>query len=283
MARRGLSTFDLQEDLRLHVIPGFVDNYFYVLERPSSKECAVVDPGDALPIQEYISTHKLQLTQILITHHHRDHTGGLIKLLESCPDARLICSEWFRIPVGCESYKCSRLAANRMLSVQVLNCEVTAIDVRGHTLDHIAYCLWDKNNSKRGCDVFIGDALFGAGCGGLFEGSYEQMFLALSNIRSLPQNARLWCAHEYTVKNLRVAVLLGEQNKTQSLRLKNLEQILLENKVAPHEWMTIPLELFEEIETNPFLRWDQPCLQKAVDTSNDLATFTYVRKFRDRY
>lgn len=283
MRLRSTCSFELQTELRLHVLPGFQDNYFYILENQSTTHCAVVDPGDGMSIREFIVARGLNLSHILLTHHHRDHTGGVNALIQRWPQAKIICSAWMSTPVTWPTANIEQLHSDGHASKTLLGHEVTAIDVRGHTLDHIAFVFLDTQNPHQPKDVFVGDALFGAGCGGLFEGTYAQMFEALARLRQLPPSVRLWCAHEYTLKNLRVAVQLGEQNQPQSRRLADLEQEHLRSGVAEHELMTIPLVMSQEIATNPFLRWDQPSLQKAVDTTGDLETFTHVRQFRDRF
>ncbi len=283
MSRRALTCFKLRKDLELHVIPGFEDNYFYLLENTSLKQCAAIDPGNAEPVLALIEQRQLELTHILITHHHRDHTGGVATLAARHPGVTLVCSEWLKIPPAWSALSIERLNTKDAQVLPVLGAPVQALDVRGHTLDHIAFMLLENHTSGRALDVFVGDALFGAGCGGLFEGTYEQMFAALSRLRELPANTRLWCAHEYTLKNLRVAAVLGENNPQQHKRLSELEQAVAQAAVREHEWMTIPLKIAEEIATNPFLRWDQPSLQKAIDTQGSLETFTHVRKFRDQF
>lgn len=264
MSRRALTCFKLQNDLELHVIPGFEDNYFYLLENTSLKQCAAIDPGNAEPVLALIEKRQLELTHILITHHHRDHTGGVAILAARHPAATVVCSEWLKIPPTWSALSIERLNTKDTQVLSVLGAPVQALDVRGHTLDHIAFVILENHSSGRVLDVFVGDALFGAGCGGLFEGTYEQMFAALNRLRELPANTRLWCAHEYTLKNLRVAAVLGENNPQQHKRLSELEQAVAQAAVREHEWMTIPLKIAEEIATNPFLRWDQPSLQKPL-------------------
>jgi hydroxyacylglutathione hydrolase len=280
---RKITSFSLQDDLQLHVIPGFVDNYFYILEQPSTSLCAVVDPGDAQPVLNFIADKRLELTSLLLTHHHRDHVGGVPQILQKWPQATLVCSDWMKIPDSWIYQNHKILRTNAETTEFILNAPMRAIDVRGHTLDHIAFVFFDKVAPQRPVDVFVGDSLFGAGCGGLFEGTYAQLLTALANLRTLPGSTRAWCAHEYTLKNLRVAIQLGEDNHAQAQRLSTLESAIGELKIDAHELMTIPLRLAEEIDTNPFLRWDQPTLQKAIDTTGPLETLTHVRTFRDRF
>lgn len=283
MARRGLTSFQLRKQLLLHVIPAFTDNYLYAMQGSSAAQCAVVDPGDGNAIMAFLAQHQMRLSHILLTHHHRDHTGGVAQLLSAFPGATIVCSVWMKIPDSWTSAQIIRMSTDEEDRYNLFGQTLKAIDVRGHTLDHIAFVLPASPGDEGPCEAFVGDSLFGAGCGGLFEGSYAQMLQALNQLRALPANARLWCAHEYTVKNLRVAVQLGENNPEQTARLAKLEHSVALAGAQPHEWMTIPLLLAEEIQTNPFLRWDQQSLQKAIDTRSSLETFTYVRQFRDRF
>lgn len=283
MPRRGPTTFHLRQQLSLHVVPAFTDNYLYILQESTTAQCAAVDPGDGDAIMAFVAQHQLQLSHILLTHHHRDHTGGVAQLLAAFPTATIVCSAWMKIPDSWASAQIIRMSTGEQVGYNLFGQTLRAIDVRGHTLDHIAFVLSASEGDESQCEAFVGDSLFGAGCGGLFEGSYAQMLQALTQLRSLPANARLWCAHEYTLKNLRVAVQLGENNPEQAARLAKLEHSVAQAGAEPHEWMTIPLLLAEEVQTNPFLRWDQQSLQKAIDTCGSLETFTRVRQFRDRF
>lgn len=278
--QRGRFQFQIYSDLVLHVVPGFKDNYFYLLENTETHEAAVVDPGEAAPILELITSNNLELTHIILTHHHADHVGGVEQLHHKWPRAMLVCSPWFKAKQSWNEFSLTRMAPAQQFYLWKYTMQ--ALDVRGHTIDHIALSLSEKKSSPP-TDVFVGDSLFGAGCGGLFEGSHTQMLEALKTLRKLPENIRIWCAHEYTLKNLRVAILLQENNLAQKERLQRLEKLIEKEKVEPHNWVTIPLNMKEERATNPFLRWDEPSLQKAIDTHDDLTTFTHVRTFRDRF
>ena len=261
-------------DVRLY--PAFEDNYLFLIKDKNSNEAAVVDPGDALPLLSVLKSEKLDLRFIFITHHHRDHIGGLKLLLECYPNAQVVCGTYEaqrkRIPhitkVMCEGEK-----------TLLWDFAVKLIEVPGHTLGHVAYYFENKSvqdGTSAGC-LFIGDTLFGAGAGGLFEGSFEQMLGSLEKIRALPDSTLAYCAHEYTEKNLWVALQIKEENPQQEERFIEVAACRAANK------FTVPLCLGVEKETNPFLRWDRPSLQKALQTVNSLDTFTAVRKFRDKY
>ena len=123
-----------------------------------------------------------------------------------------------------------------VISILGTKVELSVIETPGHTLDHIVYV--DKNH------LFCGDTLFACGCGKLFEGSYKEMFQSLSKISSLNPKTKVYCAHEYTKKNIRFALTLDKENN------KLIDRY---NRVR-HLKITIPSLLKEELETNPFLR-----------------------------
>jgi hydroxyacylglutathione hydrolase len=147
----------------------------------------------------------------------------------------------------------------------------------------VAFALQANHTEKLFSDVFVGDSVFGAGCGGLFEGTHEQMLQGIGRIKALDAKTRLWCAHEYTIKNLRVARLLNEDNAQQMRRLAQLETQLQAHQLEPHQWITLPLTVDEECSTNPFFRCDSASLQKTIDTTGELETFKKVRAFRDQF
>ncbi|MBM3382124.1 MAG: hydroxyacylglutathione hydrolase [Betaproteobacteria bacterium] len=278
--RRAAFIFPISDSLAVHVVPAFKDNYLYILVEKGSSKAAFIDPGDAEPLVHTIETYGLKPEFIFLTHHHRDHSGGVQTLLERWNKTELVCSPWLEVKPEWKPARLTRLTPGAHFPLW--SRAIQAIDVRGHTLDHIAFLLKDSPRAQ-GSDVFVGDSLFGAGCGGLFEGTHPQMLEALKALRALPDAVRAWCAHEYTIKNLRVARLLQENNPLQQARLAELEDRLAEEALEPHEWVTLPLSLEEEKATNPFLRWDVATLQKAIDTHDDLDTFSYVRSFRDRF
>lgn len=269
-----MASIGAKEMMVVELIPAFSDNYIFLLKdvgaaaAGSGRLAAVVDPGDAMPVLAALKAQNLELTDILITHHHADHVGG-IKLLKECfPKARVTCGEYDaqrgRVPF-----------AERIVkegdTVTFLGCEACVLEVPGHTKGHIAYHFASEGF------LFIGDTLFGAGSGGLFEGTAAQMLESLRKVRALPSETKVYCAHEYTEKNLRVALDLKEPNPAQRNRFEEVAALRAAGA------RTVPLLLGEEKETNPFLRWDAPTLQAALGTEDDLATFAAVRAYRDRF
>jgi hydroxyacylglutathione hydrolase len=266
----GLTVFEI---LRL---PAFEDNYLFVLVDSANATAAVVDPGDGMVILNALKAKDLQLTHIFLTHHHGDHLGG-VRLLQECfPEAHVFASaydvERNRIPTVSKS-KIIPLESDD--SVAFAGRKADIVPVPGHTLGHIAYVF--EKDLQGVIDVFIGDTLFGGGCGGIFEGTHAQMLANMQTLRNLPDQTRLWCAHEYTEKNLWVALQLPW--KCEALKNRFEETVALRLQNQP----TVPLHLGVEKQTNPFLLWDDPHLCQALKTAPGLETFSAVRRFRDKF
>src|SRR5690554_1333971 len=173
--------------LNLTPLPAFNDNYIWLLQNPESKGCAVVDPGDARPVLQWLQDNAdWQLSDILVTHHHSDHTGG-IEQIKQATGARVIAP-------ASEDISHSDLSAVDGQSVRVLGHELQVMHVPGHTLGHVAY----YHAGEPGF-VLSGDTLFAAGCGRMFEGTPEQMAASLLRLAQLPPATLVYCAHETRV------------------------------------------------------------------------------------
>ena len=284
--------------MKVELLPAFEDNYLFVIADEAQGVAAAVDPGDAFPILDFLKSKQLELTNIFVTHHHADHIGGLKLLKEVFPKARVTCSvfdgERGRVPFVDQWLKEGDTVSFGRAGQEIKG---TVLDVPAHTKGHIAYFFDSQavggglkenalsigqatGDGREGVAhpwLFCGDTLFGAGSGGLFEGTPEMLLEALKKFRALPPETLIFCAHEYTEKNLWVALKLGEQNPAQKERFEDVAARRVMGK------RTVPLKLSEETETNPFLRWDQPSLKLALNTSSDLETLTAVRKFRDKF
>jgi hydroxyacylglutathione hydrolase len=253
--------------LIVHRLPAFSDNYLWLFHQPDSRLAYVVDPGAAEPVLQALTDLDLDLSGILITHHHPDHVGGVNSLLHHTS-----------VPVyGPPSIQQTThsLVDGDQLTLDGTHFEV--LDVPGHTLDHIAF--FEAETPL----VFCGDTLFAGGCGRLFEGSPEQMWRSLSRLAALPPKTKIYCAHEYTKTNLLFAQAVEPENRALQERLKQVIQ--LRNQAQA----TVPSSLAEELATNPFLRVTQNAIKQAAisrglpagGTAADV--FAIIRRWKDQF
>ncbi|NJR65767.1 MAG: hydroxyacylglutathione hydrolase [Leptolyngbyaceae cyanobacterium CRU_2_3] len=256
------------EILRLPVLS---DNYIFLLYEPSLKIAAVVDPAEADPVLQYLHQLNAELVAIFNTHHHGDHVGGNTKLLQSFPQAIVYggAEDRGRIPG-------QQVFLKEGDRVSFANRQAEVLFVPGHTRAHIAYYFPPVQLGETG-ELFCGDTLFAGGCGRLFEGTPTQMVNSLGKIRDLPDQTRVWCAHEYTLNNLRFALTVDSQNLDLQRRFETVKQ-MRERLEA-----TVPAILGEEKRTNPFLRWDQPNLQLQVKSQDPIQTFARLRGMKDQF
>ena len=249
-------------------IPAFRDNYFWLLTR--GDRAAVVDPGDAAPVGRVLADRQLKLDAILVTHHHADHAGG-VATLAAAGGVRIFTPAAEDIPTG-------RVAAQPLREgerIEVLGVELQVLDVPGHTAGHIAYYAPSLQA------LFCGDTLFAAGCGRLFEGTPAQMLDSLRKLARLPGATRVYCAHEYTLSNLRFARAV----EPDSPRLQQREQAC--RGLRAQDRPTVPSTLAEECATNPFLRVDVPAVRSAAErreagaSASAVATFAALRAWKN--
>ena len=256
--------------LRIHAVPAFQDNYLWVLE--DGARAAVVDPGDAAPIRRFLDAHGLELCAILATHHHGDHIGGVPALVE-----RWNCPVFGPARDGIEGLT-RKLSEGDSLEVPGLAYRLEVIDVPGHTAGHIAYV-----NDGADPVVFCGDTLFACGCGRLFEGTAAQMSRSLAKLAALPPETRVYCAHEYTLSNIRFAEAVEPGNAELAQR-KRRESVKRE-----HGEPTVPSTIGEERATNPFLRCAEPevvaCAERHAGhtLANAVEVFAELREWKNRF
>lgn len=257
--------------MQIYRLPALSDNYIFLLHHPEQKIAAVVDPADAKPVLSQLEELKATLVAIFNTHHHSDHVGGNAQLLRSFPAAVVYggANDRGRIP-GQQVF----LQDGDRVTFGDRTAEV--FFVPGHTRAHIAYYFPPMKLGEMG-DLFCGDTLFAGGCGRLFEGTPSQMVNSLSKLRNLPDSTRVWCAHEYTLRNLQFAITVDGSNADLQHRLAEVEEQRDRNE------STIPSLLGVEKRTNPFLRWDEPILQVATKAKDSIQTFARLRGIRDQF
>ncbi|RUO40759.1 hydroxyacylglutathione hydrolase [Pseudidiomarina aestuarii] len=232
-------------------LPAFTDNYIWLARELDSQHVVVVDPGDEKPVLDYLQAHQLTLSAILITHHHWDHTDGLLPLLEH-----------FDVPVyGPVNPKIQgvteRVQDGDRVSVPGLDEPMHVIETPGHTLDHISF----YNTTA----VFCGDTLFAAGCGRMFEGNPEQYYQSLQRLGELPADTKVYCAHEYTAANVKFAAA-AEPNNTS---LREFAQWVTAQR--QQNQITLPTTIEQEWQINPFLR------------AQSVAEFAQRRQWKDKF
>jgi hydroxyacylglutathione hydrolase len=238
------------------------DNYIFLLPDDDGTGVAVVDPGIAGPVLDYLRNSGRTLTAILNTHHHRDHTGGNIELAKAYPGIPVYGGAGDRGRIPAQTHF---LAEGDVVAMQGTAARV--LDVPGHTRAHIAY--YFPGDGDQG-DLFSGDTVFGGTVGNLFEGTPDIMLESIRKIRALPSGTRIWAAHEYTLQYVRESARLDPGNELLSKRLKILEAN------SDSGLPTIPLDLQQECATNPFFRWDDPDLAAHLSKAPGAETFRYL-------
>jgi hydroxyacylglutathione hydrolase len=219
-------------------LPAFADNYLWLLVR--GRDAVVVDPGDAAPVRRALERSDLRLCAILVTHHHGDHVGGVVDL-KSGTGATVLG------PANEEIEGVDRRVRGGD-RVDVLGVRLQVIDVPGHTAGHVAYFAAGEEPPL----LFCGDTLFGCGCGRLFEGTPAQMVASLDALAALPPATRVYCAHEYTLSNIRFALTVEPGNH--ALQARAARDQAARERGEP----TVPSTIGLELATNPFLRLHVP-------------------------
>jgi hydroxyacylglutathione hydrolase len=247
------------------------DNYIFLLHDAKQNIAAVVDPAEAQPVLKKLKELKAELVAIFNTHHHHDHVGGNKQLIEQFPQVIVYggSEDRGRIPG-------QQVFLQQGDRVHFADRIGEVFFIPGHTRAHIAYYFPPVHSDETG-DLFCGDTLFAGGCGRLFEGTPQQMVNSLSILRSLPNDTRVWCAHEYTLKNLQFALTVDGSNTDLQNRYEQVKASRSLNEA------TVPSLLGVEKLTNPFLRWDQPTLQSATNSHEPVQTFARLRGMKDRF
>jgi hydroxyacylglutathione hydrolase len=246
-------------------IRAFADNYIWLMQHGG--KAAVVDPGDASPVIEYLDREGVELCAIINTHHHGDHVGGNRALLARWP-----------VPVFGPAHeqipgRTRALVEGDSVSVREIGLEFSVLDIPGHTSGHIA-CFGNGM-------VFCGDTLFAAGCGRLFEGTPAQMVSSLDKLAALATETQVYCGHEYTVSNLRFALAVEPDSTVLRERLERAQA----NRGRGEP--TLPSSIAEERATNPFLRCADPAIRAAAmahagrNLPDRVAVFAELRSWKN--
>ena len=242
--------------MKIFHIPAFTDNYIWCIQK--NNKLAVVDPGDSKELLNLIKNNDLILEDILITHHHFDHTGGLEDL------HKLVKGNIYGPK---ESNKFINKFVSENDEIEVLGNKYKIFETPGHTLDHISYYSEDINS------VFCGDTLFSGGCGRAFEGTYEQLHNSIQKLNGLPESTLIYAAHEYTIANLEFAYSVHADNAIIN-HLNKAKKMISDNKI------TLPTKLSLEKKINLFLLENRPEHTKLL---SDLDWFKELRERKDSY
>jgi len=250
--------------MKLINIPILDDNYVWLLI--NKQHAIIIDPSIAQPIIDFLQQNNQQPTAILLTHHHDDHTAGVAELVKHYPNLNVYGPQ-----------ECLIKGANELVqegdTIQFDTLLFSVLDVPGHTLQHIAYY----------CEpyLFCGDTLFSAGCGRIFEGTYEQMYHSLTKLAQLPDSTLVCCAHEYTLSNLTFAHELLPNDVNIQHAYTVTKQLRADNQP------TLPTILAHEKKINLFLRCDEQSLKDQFLPQNHQATnldlFRFFRQKKDHY
>jgi hydroxyacylglutathione hydrolase len=255
--------------LKVTPVPAFSDNYLWIARPEDSDRALVVDPGDAGPVADALRSSGLALDTILVTHHHADHVGGVADLV-SATGAQVFGPAGEALP-----FECRRVHGGDRVEIASLGLGFDVIDVPGHTAGHVAY---------HGHGVlFCGDTLFSAGCGRLFEGTPAQMLASLDALAALPDDTRVYCAHEYTLANLRFAMNVDPENPDLQAWLHEAQALRQGNKP------TLPTTIGREKHVNPFLRARSGAVRRSAEARagrslpTPVEVFAEIRRWKDGF
>lgn len=255
--------------LTVHAVNAFKDNYIWLIQAENSHKVLIVDPGDADPVFEALKQYDLDPAAILITHHHADHIGGVETILQHYPVPVFGPADE---PIPAVTHP---LKASDTLTIDPDFPLFRVMDTPGHTQGHICYLVENK--------LFCGDTLFAGGCGRLLGGTAEQLFRSLQQLKQLPGDTEVYCAHEYTEANLRFASAVDNDNQTLQQRRQKAREMREAGQV------TVPSLMADELATNPFLRSHIPNIRTAAETfsgrplDDDQSVFAALRQWKDNF
>jgi len=252
--------------LNIEPIKAYTDNYIWLVS--TNEGSIVVDPGESKEILNLIDTNQIDLKGVLITHHHYDHTNGLLDLTNK-----------MNLEVyGPEKIEGINNIVNESDKFSLIGIDFEVIEIPGHTLDHLAF--YSSNDEDP--ILFCGDTLFAGGCGRVFEGTFEQMFKSLKKISNYPKETKIFCGHEYTLSNLKFALEVDEDNKQLEDEYINVK------KLISSDMPSLPTNLNKELNVNPFLRCNEINIKnKVIDKFDiidvELEIFAALRQWKDNF
>jgi hydroxyacylglutathione hydrolase len=257
----------------LEIVPlsAFQDNYIWTLRDADRKNShvAVVDPGEARPVKEYLAREGLTLTAILATHHHPDHVGGIAELV-AMTKVPVFGPKGEPIPALTDP-----VGQGDKVEIPALKATFSVLDIPGHTRAHVAYYGLES--------LFCGDTLFACGCGRVFEGTAEQMLASLSKLAALPDATKVYCGHEYTLANIKFARAVDPDNSVLAAREERAKRLRAAGRP------TLPSTLGEERATNPFLRCAEPVVVESANkylgarVADPVRVFAAIREWKNRF
>ena len=253
--------------LEIFIINAFSDNYIYLLRNEHKNMTSVIDPGESEPVIKFLNNKGWHLDEVINTHHHHDHVGGNKKLIDI-----------YKSKLIAPSYENDRILNIDILVSDNETVSITGVSTKvfhtpGHTLGHVCFYMPEEK-----C-LFSGDTLFYLGCGRVFEGTMDQMWLSLVKLRSLPEDTSVYCGHEYTLSNMKFANYIDSNNA-----LLNKVSVEIKNK-REKGLPTVPFNLGIEKKINPFLRADDDKFIKSVGLSSNNAagSFGKIRLKKDSF
>lgn len=250
----------------IRLFPCLSDNFGYLIHDPVTKATASIDAPEAGPIIKALQREGWTLTDILVTHHHVDHVGGIAEL-----KAKYNCRVVAPHDKGTAIAQVDERVKEGM-TVKVGNLTARVLETPGHTLDHISY-VFDDDRA-----LFCADTLFSIGCGRVFEGTYPMMWESLLKLRVLPNDMRVYCGHEYTASNVKFALGIEPNNPALKARAEEVAKQRAANQP------TIPTLIRDEKEANTFLRADVPAVASAVGLAgkNPAEVFGELRERKNK-
>lgn len=253
--------------LQIYQFTCLSDNFGVLIHDPVSGATASIDAPEEAPILRVLGETGWRLTDIFVTHHHDDHVAG-VPGLKARLEARVVgpAAEAAKIP-GLD------VAVREGSALEFAGHRVEVLETPGHTAGHVAYVIPDA------AAAFVGDTLFALGCGRVFEGTPAEMWASLKKLRALPPETEVYCGHEYTLSNARFAVTVDPGNPALQARVAEVERLRADG--LP----TLPTTIGREIETNPFLRADDPAVAAAVGLSgaDPVAVFAELRSRKNSF